>query len=64
MGQQATEINEETLKPTIDEIEGRIAVHERQIETWKGTPGYIRSLQIELLALRMLRDFMIETSDF
>jgi hypothetical protein len=55
------EHDEDILKPTVDEVEGRIAFHERQIGMWRGTPGYIRTLKIELCALRMLRDYLVET---
>jgi hypothetical protein len=40
----------------MDEIEGIIARTEAIREKWNGNPGYARQLDIELLALRRLRD--------
>lgn len=39
----------------LDEVEGLIARFEKLHATWRGNPGYQRSLDIELMALRMLR---------
>ena len=44
------------LNPTIAEIDALIARNEHVRRTWKGVPGYVRNIDIELCALRMLRE--------
>lgn len=48
------------VMPTIDEVEGLIVRNRRMQETWSGSPAHVRNLDIELCALRMLRDHLME----
>jgi hypothetical protein len=41
-------------RPTISEIELRIATTQASRETWRSNPGYARNLDIDLHALRLL----------